>query len=326
MTRLVRRWNYGAVIETAPGVRATFLDAGHIPGSASVLMEVTLGERMRRVLFSGDLGNGLSPLQPGPRPVPECDAAFIECTYGTVRREESVKRQRADFRRAVAEAVARGDVVWIPCFALDRTQKILYELHVAQREKLLPERLPIYCPSPTAKEVTAVYNEHRHDGWFGPEIAGDENAFAPNDVRGTVPSFQRLPRPCVILSTSDMLMAQWMRGLLVNLLPETLTSVFLVGYQDPGSAGDLLKQGVGEVEIDGGRVPVRAKVRAFQCFSGHGDSADIDAWLTNVSKQATLVLVHGGQEELKTRAEQLRRQGRGRIVIAKPGESLDLER
>ena len=70
---------YGAAIEAAPGVRVTLLDAGHIPGSASILFEVSFGAKKRRVLFSGDLGNGLSPLAAGPQPAPAVDAVYVEC-------------------------------------------------------------------------------------------------------------------------------------------------------------------------------------------------------------------------------------------------------
>lgn len=322
--RLARTVQYGEPTEVGPGVRVTFLDAGHIPGSASVLFEVALDGRNRRVLFSGDLGNDLSPLLTPPRPAPPVDAVYVECTYGPIRRKASVRQQPAEFRRAVGETIAKGGVAWIPSFSLDRTQKILYELHLAQGEKLLPEQVPIYCPSPTAKEATALYKEHRRSGWFSPTIEADADAFSPRDVRGTVPSGGRLPRPCIIISTSDIMIAAWMRLLLTDLLPEPSTGVFLVGYQDPDTAGELLLHGAGKLDIDGQPVPVRAKVHSFSCFSGHADAAEIDAWLANVPKTSTIVLVHGDPEELKGRAEQLRGQGRQRVVIAKPGEPIDL--
>jgi metallo-beta-lactamase family protein len=315
---------YGAAIEAGPGVRVTLLDAGHIPGSASILFEVSFGAKKRRVLFSGDLGNGLSPLVAGPRPAPAVDAVYVECTYGTIRRKASVRSEPASFRRAVSELVAREGVAWIPCYSMDRTQKILYELHLAQREKLLPDPLPIYCPSPTAKEVTALYREHLQDGWFPPAVAGDADAFSPRDVRGTVPSIGRLPRPCIIISTSDLTAARWMRQLLSGLLPEPSTSVFLVGYQDPETAGARLAHGADKLDIEGQSIPVRAKVQAFSCFSGHGDAADIDAWLANVPQDATVVLVHGDPHELKARAQELRGRGRRRVLIARPGEPVEL--
>jgi metallo-beta-lactamase family protein len=322
---LARTVKYGEATEVGSGVRVTFLDAGHIPGSASVLFEVTLDGRERRVLFSGDLGNRLSPILTPPRPAPPVDAAFVECTYGPICRKTSVSQQPAEFRRAVGETIGRGGVAWIPSFSLDRTQKILYELHLAQRDGLLPERVPIYCPSPTAKEATTLYKEHRRSGWFSPAIEADADAFSPRDVRGTVPSGRRLPRPCIIISTSDILIAAWMRRLLTDLLPEPSMGVFLVGYQDPDTAGELLLHGATKLDIDGHSVPVRAKVHSFSCFSGHADAGEVDAWLANVPKTATIILVHGDPKELTGRAEQLRGQGRQRVIIAKPGEPMSLE-
>jgi metallo-beta-lactamase family protein len=321
--RHARPVKYDAAIEVAPGVRATFLDAGHIPGAASIFFEVTVGGTSRQVLFSGDLGNGLSPLLASPRPAPAADAVFVESTYGPIHRKASVCQQRTLFRRAVAEAIGQGGVTWIPCFALDRTQKILYELHLAQQDKMLPEPLPIYCPSPTAKDVTALYREHRQS-WFLPAVAADANAFSPSEVHATVPSCKRLPRPCIIISTGDILIAPWMRKLLGELLPEPSTNLLLVGYQPLGSAGELLIHGATKLDIDGQTAAVRAKVRVFSCFSGHADAAEIDAWLSNVSKQSTIVLVHGDPPDLAARAEQLQRQGRRHVLVAKPGVPIDL--
>ena len=318
---LVKRVKYGWPIDVASGVRVTFLDAGHIPGSASILFEVSLDGRQRRVLYSGDLGNSLSPVLTPPRPAPSVDAALIECTYGPIHRKATVRLQPAEFRRTVGETVAQNGVAWIPCFSLDRTQKVLYELHLAQKEKLLPERLPIYCPSPVAKEATAAYRKHRTEDWFSPTVAADAEAFfLPRELQGTVPSNRNLPRPCIIISTSDLLGAPWMQRLLADLLPEPTTGFFLVGYQPANTAGDRLLHGAKTLEIDGRSVAAQAKIHSFSCFSGHADAGEIDAWLANVPKTATLVLVHGDPKELRGRAEQLRSQGRKRVVIAKPGE------
>jgi metallo-beta-lactamase family protein len=201
----------------------------------------------------------------------------------------------------------------------------LYELRLAQREKLLPAKIPIYCPSPTAKEVTQLYREHLKSGWFEPEVAAKADAFSPREVLSTVPSADKLPRPCIIICTSDIVIAPWMRKLLSVLLPERTTSLVLVGYQFRGSAGELLLHGATKLDIDGQEVPCRAKVQAFSCFSGHADAADVDAWLVNIPKESTVVLVHGGVEELKTRAEQLQSRGYSRVIIAKEGERMELD-
>lgn len=324
--RHVHPVKYSVATAIAPGVQVTFLDAGHIPGSASVLFNVALGNKNRRVLFSGDLGNGLSPVLPAPKPAPAADAVFVESTYGPISRKASVAQERSVFRRAVGEATGQGGVTWIPCFALDRTQKLLHELHLAQQEKLLPEQIPIYCPSPTAKEVTTLYVAHRGSGWFPPAIAADAHAFSPNEVRTTVPSGKKLPRPCIVISTSDILLAEWMRDLWATLLPEPSTNILLVSYQFPGSAGELLLHGAKTLDVDGKAVPVQAKVQAFSCFSGHADASQVDAWLGNVATDATVVLIHGDKPSLDGRAEQLKAQGRPNVIVAQPGQAIDLAR
>ena len=315
---------YGVPIPLAPGVRAGLLDAGHIPGSASVVVEVQLEGRRRRVLFSGDLGSDLSAVTAGPRPAPNVDAVFVEATYGTTRRDPEVAHQRRQFRQRVGEAVARGGVVWIPCFALDRTQRILYELRLAQDEGLLPDSIPIYCPSPTANEVTALYRKHHRAGWFREEVAARADPFSPHEILTTVPSPARLPRPSIIISTSDITYTDWMRRMLRALLPEPSTAMMLVGYSDPHAATGRLKAGARELAIDGKPTPVAAEVHSFGCFSGHGDATDIDRWLSHIHPSAPILLIHGGPEELKTRAAQLREGGRRNVHVPVYGKRIDL--
>jgi len=352
---LCRRVGYGKAMKIAPGVSVTLREAGHIPGSASVLFEVQVGDKKRRVLFSGDVGNDLSPLLAGPQPAPEVDAAFIETTYGPTFRDPSVKEERAQFRRSVAEVVGRGHVAWVPAFALDRTQKILYELHLAQQEGTLSQRVPIYCTSSTALEITAIYRQHRQDGWFRDAVAGDSSAWSPEGLRKSGGLPKNLPHPSVLLTTSGMLDNGPSRTLVSRLVPEKSTTIFLVGYQDPASPGGMLMKAAGllregtrdeassprpaaatpaqglpkqpvvpVLELDAQRIPVRAAVQYYRCFSAHGDARDMDAWLSKIDRTATVVLVHGGTWELSTRAEQLLKQGWRNVRIAKPGEPIDL--
>ena len=180
--KLLRVTPYHSPVPIGPGLQAEFLDAGHIPGSASVLFSVTIGGKEKKFLFSGDLGNELSALIPGPRPAPDVDAVFVETTYGPKPRSRSVNSEREVFRKAVADAVRNGGIAWIPAFALDRTQKMLYELHLAQQEKTLPSNVPIFCPSPTARKITDIYRLHQKDGWFRTAIANDPLAWSPESL------------------------------------------------------------------------------------------------------------------------------------------------
>jgi metallo-beta-lactamase family protein len=354
---LCRRVGYGKPAEVAPGVSVTLRDAGHIPGSASVLFEVRVGDKKRRVLFSGDVGNDLSPLFAGPQPAPDVDAVFMETTYGPTFRDPSVRNERAQFRRSVAEVVGGGGVAWIPAFALDRTQKILHELHLAQQEGMLSQRVPIYCTSSTALEITGIYRQHRQDGWFRDLPAGDPSAWSPEGLRKSAALPKNLPYPSVLLTTSGMLDNGWSRRLVSRLASEKSTTIFLVGYQDPASPGGMLMRAVGllregtrdqassirpaavlpsqdlskppaaaVLELDGQRIPVRAAVQSYRCFSAHGDAKEMDAWLSEIHRTAAVILVHGGTWELTARAEQLVKQGWRDVRIAKPGEPIDLMR
>ena len=317
---------YHRPIRLGPGLQAEFLDAGHIPGSASVLFSVTVGGKERKFLFSGDLGNELSALVARPAPGPRCERGIRGDDLRAKPRSRSVEGEREVFRSAIAETVRNGGIAWIPAFALDRTQKILYELRLAQEKGGLPGNVPIYCPSPTAQKITAIYRLHQKDGWFRAEVANDPQAWSPASLRKSAKLPARLPRPCVLITTSGMMTHSLSKELLGRLLPDQAVTLFLVGYQEPGTPGSLLKDGKTTITIDKQSIAVRAKVRSFGCFSAHGDSRDIDAWLAGIHRDAKVVLVHGDQDCLTGRREQLREQGRNNVLIAEPGVTIDLLR
>jgi metallo-beta-lactamase family protein len=322
--KLFRVTPYNSPIPIGPGLQAEFLDAGHIPGSASVLFSVVVGGKEKRFLFSGDLGSDLSALIPGPRPAPNVDAVFVETTYGPKPRSQSVSGERKVFRSAVADAVRNGGIAWIPAFALDRTQKILYELHLAQQEKTLPSNVPIFCPSPTARKISDIYRLHQKDGWFRTAVADDRLAWSPDSLAKSAKLPGRLPRPCVLITTSGMMMYSLSKEMAGKLLPDGSVTVFLVGYQDPDTPGSWLKEGRSTITIGNQTLTVRAKIRSFGCFSAHGDSQDIDIWLAKIRRDARVVLVHGDKSCLTGRREQLTGQGWKNVLVAEPGVKIDL--
>ncbi len=210
-------------------------------------------------------------------------------------------------------------MAWIPAFALDRTQKILYELRTAQREGLLPAGTPIYCPSPSGNEISGIYRDHQAE-WFLPSAAMDPYSFAPPGL------VNRLPRegvrgPAVVVSTSGMMDAAFAERL-APLLEDGRSGVFLVGYQDPATPGWQLQHDWRRVRIGGQDYDVAAQVRTYGCFSGHGDAADIDQWLAAQPAHATIVLVPGDEEAVADRAAELRR--RWSVVTPAPGQSIPL--
>ena len=114
------------------------------------------------------------------------------------------------------------------------------------------------------------------------------------------------------------------KEMLETLLPDESVTVFLVGYQDPGTPGRWLKEGKSFITVNGRVIAVRATVRSFGCFSAHGDSQDIDGWLAKIHRNAKVVLVHGDRDCLTGRREQLTERGWKNVLIAQPGAEIDL--
>ncbi len=295
---------YDYPFQVAPDIEVTFLDAGHIPGSASILIE-TGGLRL---FFSGDVGNDLSQLQPGPKPFPTADALWIESTYGATVRPPEVTNEFQRFQRTVADALKSRKVVWIPAFALDRTQKVLYNIQLARLQGLIPMDVQVFCPSPLAAEITDLYVELLHNGTAGFRThlyEHPEAVFAPHE--------RQLPKliegPSILITTSGMMDAAFSESLASQLLPRSDVSVFLVGYQDPGTIGGQLRAGNRQVTWEGTRIDVAATVHTFGVFSAHADAADLLRLLGNQSPHTPLFLVHGDSSASNALADYLQKNG-----------------
>ncbi|MHC4598766.1 MAG: MBL fold metallo-hydrolase [Planctomycetota bacterium] len=322
--RLFKTVPYGRAFTVAKGVHATFYDAGHIPGSASILLEVKGRDLHKRMLFSGDLGNHLSTLISGPKPAPASDVVFVETTYGDHERASNIAEQFKIFRREVGKAVANNEIVWIPSYALDRTQKILHQLSIGAIEGTIPKDVPIICPLSSARRISHIYRKGIADrkGWFRPDIEGNPSQITPNGLAERYPK-RGLPCPCVVITASGMMDKIFSKSLLAELLPKAHVHVFLVGWQDPGSPGDQLMKRERVLTVDGKRIVVNASVHDFGCFSGHGDAKDIDQWLNANNHGVRIVLVHGDKEALARRKDDLIRKGYRDVRIAEPTKKYD---
>jgi len=309
--------SYGERTRIARGLHATFLQAGHIPGSASIFIEIGRLGKTTRVLFSGDLGNDFSRLQRGPPPAPEADFVFVESTYGAARSGIDPLTELERFHQETSERISNQGIVWIPVFALDRTQKILYEIESLKKEGKIPKDTPVYCPSPLAKEITGIYHENKSRGWFKDSVSKTEDPFGWE--RGTLkfrlPRGEEKMRPHILVTTSGMMDQAYSRSLLDELLPRNDVSLLIVGYQSEGTPGRKIEEGARFLEVDGRSIPVRAKVIKFHCFSGHASAEQIDRWLKYIDKDVPLFLVHGEPESLKARQKDLVEKGHSDVKI-----------
>ena len=276
------------------GFRIVFRPVEHLPGSAAIYF---YGDGTS-FLFSGDLGTWRSKLAKPVPPSSKVDAVFMECTYGDKARADKVKtaNEYNRFASVVNDALAHGRLVWIPAFAMDRTQRVMLEL---VRCGAKPNVL--YSLSSSGNEMTEYYLASRH--------------LFPNDVAGLWSDLAHMHRnakrrfspgsdpaiSAVLLTTSGMMDSGASYDFLKDLLPDPNVVLCLVGYQSPGTPGAQLRSGKKSIKLRNGQtVSVRATVESFDCFSGHGDARENDKWLGE-NVRSKIFLIHGDKGALEER-------------------------
>lgn len=293
---------YGEWAEPAPGVRARFWNAGHILGSASIEVEVQNGDdKSIRMLFSGDIGPDEKVFYLEPEAPAGFDYILCESTYGGREREAYTLAQRRDALKAeINAALGRGGNLVIPTFAVERSQELLHDIGTLIEDGEIDPQL-VFLDSPLASKVTAVYREHRkmfedmelsadalfNDPRFRIVEAVDESK-AINSIRGGA----------IIMSASGMCDAGRIKHHLRNNLIHSNATVLFVGYQAPGTLGQIIRSGAREVRIHGSLVPVRATIRGLANYSAHADHSELMNWIKHrLPAHGALFLTHGDDEE-----------------------------
>jgi metallo-beta-lactamase family protein len=284
-------------VKLADGVHATMRHAGHILGSASILLEIE-HPRRHTILFSGDLGRPLHPLLRSPEPPPSADTIVVESTYGDRHHEDDASLSL--FEQALARTIARRGVVVIPSFAVDRTEVVLFHLFRLVRAGRL-RAVPVYVDSPMATAALKLYRAaaQRGDEEIRPEIAAAPDVFDPAAVTAvrTVEesiALNMMAGPAIIISASGMATGGRVLHHLAHRLPDPANTVILVGYQADGTRGRRLLNGEPAVKMLGQYVPVKAEIVNVQAFSAHADGSELIGWLRRAPRPpSTVYVVHG---------------------------------
>ncbi len=285
--------DYGAEVEVAPGIAATFLDAGHILGSAMIRLRVTdtPGGEERVLVFSGDLGRPGTPIIRDPTPQSSADYVICESTYGGREHEphDEAIRVLADTIRMVNQA---GGVLLVPSFAIGRTQEIVWELDRLIDRGEIP-LLPLFLDSPMASKASDIYRHHPE--YYDEETRqllehGDSPLDYPNQtITNNIhqsEAIERTPRPYMIVASNGMLTGGRVVGHLRNLIDDPGATILFVGYQGEGTLGAHLQAGVNTVKLDGQVRAVRCQIRSISGFSAHADESELLAWLGGFARGA----------------------------------------
>ena len=305
-------FNYDRPLPVVPGVLVTFRDAGHILGSAQVVLDITEGARKFRYLFSGDVGRGHDEILRDPEPVENVDFLQVESTYGN--REHSFKEDSiVELTRLINETVARKGKIIIPAFAVGRTQQIVFTLHQLTLAGKIP-RLPIFVDSPLSVNATEVFRLHPEcfneaTYKFLREKAnpfGMENLTYIRELAHSM-KLNELQDPAIIISASGMAEAGRVRHHLKNNIGDARNLVLFVGYCAEHTLGYQIRSGRSPVNIFGEPYTVRAQVAAIDAFSGHADRSELMRYVSAITGDIKKIsVVHGEEESALAFAETLK--------------------
>lgn len=297
----IRTVRYGHRFEVAPGMWVCLHDAGHILGSATVELTVSLDKRASTIVFSGDLGNRQAALMPPPKSLTSADVVILESTYGD-REHAPMAQTLAQLETILDDTYRAGGNVLIPCFAVARTQEVLFRLGALYRRGRLSQHT-VYLDSPLAIMATEIYEQHV--GWLAEadrealRRAGAETFRAwlpPLRYAHTTEASKRINEVeggAIILAGSGMCAGGRVLHHLRRHLGDARHRVVLVGFQAPGTLGRALQDGADRVRLFGEEQSVAARVHYLGGFSAHAGQRQLLEWLSPLEREPVLYLVHG---------------------------------
>jgi metallo-beta-lactamase family protein len=317
---------YGQPTDLAQGIRTTFVDAGHILGSASILLELTEAGRSLRLLFSGDLGNAAHPLLLTPAPPPRVDVVVIETTYGD-RLHKPMDASVDELYGAISATLGRGGNVIIPTFALERAQELLWMLNQGIEKSRLMPSMQVFVDSPMAISATEIFASHPE--CLQPEAArlfreGRDPLMLPGlhftRERAESMALNNVRSGAIIMAGSGMATGGRVRHHLKHNISREECSVIFVGFAAKGTLARQIIDGQNPVHILGDDIPVRARIHTINGFSAHADQAELLKWHEHTGAERTF-LTHGEEAAMQKFASRL---GNTQVEMPKLNQIFDL--
>ncbi len=282
-------------------IKIKFFDAGHILGSASILIEA----EGKKIIFSGDIGNSPAPLVKSPDKIEGADYVLIESAYGGRLHEDKEERKQI-LEDIIEETIKKGGTLMIPAFAMERTQELLYELNNLVEAGHIPH-IPVFLDSPLAIKLTAIYHKYSNNLEYIDKESiellkkGDMIFHFPGleFVLKTEDSKKIIERkgPKIIIAGSGMSNGGRIVRHEAHYLPDAKNTLLIIGYQAQGSLGRLLLDGAKAVKIVGEEIPVRAQVKAIGGYSSHADQNGLLNWLHPMKDTLKKVFIVQGEED-----------------------------
>ena len=316
--------------DVAAGIKARYVGAGHMLGSASIEVTVQEKGKTKVAVFSGDLGpSGLAIIRDA-EPLKRADVVFLESTYGD-RDHKPLPETLAEFRSIIEQAVQRKARILVPAFAVGRTQQILYHLDELFCAGTL-KPFPVYLDSPMAIEATRIYRSH--PDLFDEEtremrrvcdIAARNGYMKPTPTAQDSMELNHVPGPCLIMAGAGMCTGGRILHHFKHGLWRPETAVIIVGYQAEGTLGRQLVEGAKFVTIHGEKIAVKAQIHTLNGFSAHAGQTELLKWFRFLApSKPQVVLSHGEDRGREPLAKLIRKHYGLKALLPSQGEVVRL--
>jgi metallo-beta-lactamase family protein len=312
--RRFRSLYYGHKFCLAQNVFVTLHDAGHILGSATIVLDIKEGERNIRLGYAVDLGRNNLPLLNDPVIPKGLDYLVIESTYGG-RFHRPIEEAKGELREAINKTVARKGKILIPSFTLERTQEVIYFLNELLKEKAIPP-IPVVVDSPLATDITDVFKCHQDylNGKTRDSIHGGDNPFEFLNLRyireqQDSKGLNNDKRSMIIIAGSGMCESGRILHHLKNNIEDSRNTILVVGYMAQDTLGKRIVERQRFVPIFGVEHQLNAEVVVINAFSGHADKNGLIEFIWGCLPLKRIFLVHGDMDQSQSLCDALREKG-----------------
>ncbi len=307
-------------------IRVSLGNAGHIMGSAFVMLDYNEENKYKRMVFSGDIGSPNRLIIDNPDNVGEADFLFIESTYGD-RKHKPLEQSIEEFKEAVVSTLRQNGNVIIPSFALERTQEILWLLHEMHDNGELP-KCRIFLDSPLAIKATKLYNSYPiHLSDELQYSSGDPFSFAwlePTSTREQSVAINKVKERSIIIAGSGMCNGGRIMHHLKHRLWNPRNAIVFVGYQVRGTLGRSIVDGEKLIKIYGEDIIAKAKIYTINGFSAHADQSELIEWIRPIDGLKNVCLIHGETDKMEIFAKALKDELGYEANIMAHGVSVEL--
>jgi len=315
--------SYDRPMLVTENMQVCFIDAGHILGASIPIVTIKKNGQEMVIGLGGDLGRKDLPILRDPQPLPDLDYLVIESTYGH-RRHDPISTATEKLAEVVNRTINRGGKIIIPAFAIERTQELIYFLHLLNDAGKIP-KLPVYVDSPMATNATTIFQVHQE--CYDEEtrqafLNHHKNPFGFNELKyitnvSESKELNALQNPAVIISSSGMCEAGRILHHLANNISDSRNTIVIVGFMAQHTLGRRIKEQHEQVKIFGEIYDLRAEVVTLNTFSAHADEQDIldTVQKLDYKRLKEIFLVHGEPDAQTTLSENLRSKGYQTTIV-----------